>query len=110
MLAFDVVKIVGRGEEISHKDTGRPCEAVGCRYDSLAGAGDGTPNHDAAGRGSGEKLQVLGDRHGGECSQFDMPATKPGGRDVQKGRGEDVRFLEAEQLRAQGERSVKNRV
>src|SRR2546427_5820013 len=101
MFASDVVNIVGPGEEISDKDTGRTSRAIGCRDGSLAGASGGTANHDAAGRGSGDKRELCGDGRSRECSQLDMPAAKPGGRGVEKSGGEDARFLEAQHLRAQ---------
>src|SRR5262245_35147988 len=110
MFASDVVNIVGPGEKISDKDTGRTSCAIGCRDGSLAGAGGGTANHDAAGRGSGDKCELWGDGHRRECSQLDTPAAKSGGRGIEKSGGEDVRFLEAQQLRAQRERSEKVRV
>src|SRR5438093_4643537 len=110
MFASDVVNIVGPGEEISDKDTGRASRAIGCGDGSLAGAGGGTANHDAAGRRSGDKRKLGGDGHSWECSQLDMTAAKPGGRGVEKSREEDMRFLEAEQLGTQRERSEKVRV
>src|SRR5215471_16444407 len=101
MLASNVADVVGPGKEISHKDTRRPSQAVGCRDGSLAGAGAGTPNYDAAGGESREKRQLWRYRHGRKCSQLDMPPAEPRGRRIQKSGREDVRFLEAEQLGAQ---------
>src|SRR5207247_9431390 len=98
MFASEVANIVGPGEEISDKNTGRTSRAIGCRDGSLAGPGGGTANHDAAGRGSGDKRELCGDGHRRKGSQLDTPAAKSGGGSIDKSGGEDVRSLEAPHL------------
>src|SRR5437867_10939059 len=77
MFASDVVNIVGPGEEISDKDTGRTSRAIGCRDGSLAGASGGAANHDAAGRGSGDKRELWGMGTAGNAPSLICPRPNP---------------------------------